>query len=188
MSDASARFAVELTTRSTEIVDEARAMLEELGWEAVSMRPLADRLGIRAPSLYKHFSKRDQIRWALVVQGLIEMGDALHAVLARSGSVSDLLAAYRDTGRRNPNLYRLATSGTLDRARLPDGLEEWSGAPFFVVTGDEFVAQALWSFAHGALILELDGRYPPGSDLDRTWAVAANLITGSSAPANQSRR
>lgn len=159
-------------------------MLEELGWEAVSMRPLADRLGMRAPSLYKHFSKRDQIRSVLVAQGLVEMGDALHAVLARSGSVSDLLAAYRDTGRRNPNLYRLATSGTLDRASLPDGLEEWSGAPFFVVTGDEFLAQALWSFAHGALTLELDGRYPPGSDLDRTWAVAAHFMAGNSGPKN----
>ena len=39
--------------------------------------------------------------------------------------------------------------------------------------GQERAAQALWSAAHGAVILELDGRYPPGSDLDRTWAALA---------------
>jgi hypothetical protein len=52
-------------------------------------------------------------------------------------------------------------------------LEEWAGNPWFVVTGDPSLAQALWSFAHGMLILELDDRYPPGSDLDSTWRAGA---------------
>ena len=41
------------------------------------------------------------------------------------------------------------------------------------MTGDPALAQALWSFAHGMVILELDDRYPPGSDLDRTWRAGA---------------
>jgi hypothetical protein len=39
----------------------------------------------------------------------------------------------------------------------------------------------MWSFAHGMVILELDQRYPDGSDLDRTWragAEAFNLAAG----------
>ena len=60
--------------------------------------------------------------------------------------------------------------------RLPEGLEEWAGNPWFVVTGDPWLAQALWSFAHGMLILELDQRYPPGSDLRRTWRAGANAF------------
>jgi hypothetical protein len=40
-----------------------------------------------------------------------------------------------------------------------------------LATGDYSVAQALWSFAHGMVILELDNRFPPTSDLDRTWAA-----------------
>ncbi len=50
MSDA----AVELPPRAQEIVAEARELLEEEGAEALTMRRLAERLGIRAPSLYKH--------------------------------------------------------------------------------------------------------------------------------------
>jgi hypothetical protein len=44
------------------------------------------------------------------------------------------------------------------------------------VTADATVAQALWSFAHGMVILELDGRYPPGSDLDATWLAGAQVF------------
>jgi hypothetical protein len=44
------------------------------------------------------------------------------------------------------------------------------------VTGDPALAQALWSFAHGMVTLELDGRYPPGSDLDATWRAGATAF------------
>jgi hypothetical protein len=59
---------------------------------------------------------------------------------------------------------------------LPEGLEEWAGNPWFVVTGESALAQALWSFAHGMLILELDQRYPPGSDLSSTWQAGATAF------------
>jgi len=47
-----------------------------------------------------------------------------------------------------------------------------------VVTGDPYLAQALWSFAHGMVILELDRRYPPGSNLDLTWSAGAKAFEG----------
>lgn len=83
------------------------------------------------------------------------------------------MAVYRDASTAHPNLYRLATSGPLPRNLLIPGLEDWAGEPLFLVTGDPFRAQALRSFAHGMVILEIDGRYPEGSDLDRTWAAGA---------------
>ena len=55
------------------------------------------------------------------------------------------------------------------------GLERPEGAArqAFFAAGDPFRSQALWSFTHGMVILEIDGRYPDGSDLDRTWAAGA---------------
>jgi AcrR family transcriptional regulator len=41
-----------LSPRATEIVAAARELLEEEGPDALSMRRLAERLGIRAPSIY----------------------------------------------------------------------------------------------------------------------------------------
>lgn len=50
--------------------------------------------------------------------------------------MSRVLAAYRATGLCNPALYRLTTAGALDRASLPNGLEDWSGSPLYLLTGD----------------------------------------------------
>ncbi|GAB3131193.1 TetR/AcrR family transcriptional regulator [Tsukamurella serpentis] len=157
------------TPRARQIVETARTLLERDGWEAVTMRDLADEIGIRAPSLYKHFAGKDALKSALVAVALAESGAALRP----AGTVDELLVAYRAAAGANPNLYRLATVGPLDRAALPDGLEEWSGAPFFEVTGDPHAAQALWAAAHGMAILEIDGRFPSGSAPDRTWRELA---------------
>jgi AcrR family transcriptional regulator len=179
-----------LTARAAEIVAAARRLLETEGPEAVTMRGIGDILGIRAPSIYKHLPGKRSVEVALIGDVLAEIGEILHQAVrpAAGDAVARLLTAYRTYAVSNPNLYRLATSGPLPRAELPAGLEEWAGRPFFTVTGDPFVAQALWSFAHGMVILELDQRYPDTSELDRTWTAgseafaAAGLRAAGSAP------
>lgn len=158
------------TPRARQIVDAARGLLEREGWDRVTMRDLADEVGIRAPSLYKHFANKDAVKAVLVGVALAESGAALRPVT----DVASLLAAYRAIARAHPDLYRLATVGPLDRDALPAGLEEWSGAPFFEVTGDPHAAQALWAAAHGMAILEIDGRFPTGTAPDETWAELAS--------------
>ena len=51
-----------LAPRAREIVDAALALLEEEGAEALSMRRLAERVGIRAPSIYKHLADKRRAR------------------------------------------------------------------------------------------------------------------------------
>jgi AcrR family transcriptional regulator len=167
----------------------ARRLLETDGPEAVTMRGIGDALGIRAPSIHKHLPGKRAVEVALIGDVLAEIGEILHqAARTSSGdTIARLLAAYRSYALSNPNLYRLATSGQLARAELPSGLEEWAGQPFFLVTGDPFVAQALWSFAHGMVILELDQRYPDTSDLDRTWQAGAGAFTVASSAASGGR-
>jgi AcrR family transcriptional regulator len=148
-------------------------VLDRDGPDGLTMRSVADELRIKAPSLYKHVAGKGAIEAELIAAAMREIGQALHDSLAGGGSIVDLLAAYRAAARAHPNLYRLATAGTLPREQLPAGLEDWAGEPFLTVTGEPHRAQALWSFAHGMVILELDGRFPAGSDLDRTWAEGA---------------
>ena len=162
--------------RATDVVAAARSILEAEGAAALTMRRLGDELGMRAPSIYKHFPDKAAVELALIEEALFEVGEVLQAAVAkpgRRGTVASLLRAYRDHCVRHPNLYRLATQGPLAREALPEGLEDWAGEPFFLATGDPFRAQALWSFAHGMVILEIDGRFPDGSDLDRTWRAGA---------------
>jgi AcrR family transcriptional regulator len=162
--------------RVGEAVAAARRILEEEGADGLTMRRLADEMGIQAPSLYKHFSGKADLELLLIEDALFDVGEATHRALHPPGHESpllNLLLTYRAYSLAHPNLYRLATSGPLARQRLPEGLEDWAGNPWFVVTGDPSLAQALWSLAHGMVILELDDRYPQGSDLDVTWRASA---------------
>ncbi len=163
------------TPRAREIIATARSLLEALGRDGLTMRRLGDGLGIRAASLYKHLDGRADLEVALAETGLDEMGVALHAAVARSPEdpVPAVLGAYRATGLAHPELYRLVTAGSFPRARLLPGLEAWAGEPFFLAVHEPYLAQALWSFAHGTMILELDRRFLDGSDPDRAWRAGA---------------
>ena len=172
---------VSLTPRAQEIVAAASRLLEREGPDALTMRRIGEALGIQAPSLYKHFPNKAAVESALIDAALLDVGTACHTVVRRPPAatmVSRLLTTYRTWGRAHPNLYRLATNGRLDRAALTPGREDWAGTPFWVAAGeDPHLAQALWAFAHGTLILELDDRYSDSSRLDRTWAAGADAFT-----------
>ncbi len=168
------------SARVTQIVAAARRLIEAEGAEALTMRRLGDELGIRAPSLYKHLAGREAVLAQLVEDTLFETGDLMHSAVSApvaGAPVAALLAAYRHFGRSHPNLYRLVTAGGLSRPALTPGLEDWAGEPFYRATGDPYRAQALWAFAHGTLTLEIDERFLPGSDLDRTWQAGARAFT-----------
>jgi AcrR family transcriptional regulator len=170
---------IERPGRASEIVAAARTILGAEGSDALTMRHVAEALGIKAPSLYKHFPNKKAIEAALVTDAMIEIGEATHAALRQPGAsrpLTRLLATYRAHCRANAAAYRLATQASFARDQLPVGLEAWAGNPFYVVTGDPSLAQALWSFAHGMVVLELDGRFPPGSDLDATWRAGADAF------------
>jgi AcrR family transcriptional regulator len=169
----------------TQIVEAARDLLENEGPEALTMRRVAEILGIRAASLYKHLPGKGAVENALIEIGLTEVGGAMHAALATLApdttppdAVEALLSAYRAFAFAHPNLYRLATSGTVDRSALTPTLEDWAGEPFLLATGDPYVGQALWAAAHGLVILILDRSLLPGSDVARTWRAVAEAFGG----------
>lgn len=167
------------SNRAAQIIAAARRILEDEGLDALTMRRLATDVGMQAPSLYKHFATKRAVEGALIEQGLIVFGKALHAAVVSSGDegpVRSLLAAYRETALANPVIYLLSTSSPLPREDIAPGVEEWAGEPFFDAIGDPWRAQAMFSFAHGMVVLELNDRFLEGSDLDRTWGAGADAF------------
>jgi AcrR family transcriptional regulator len=166
----------ERTVRVAQVVAAARVVIGRDGLEGLTMQSVAAELHIKAPSLYKHLAGKRDIEVELVADVLGEMGEALHRAIAGAPAgrrTADLLAAYRAHALAAPDLYRLATRGDLPRADLPPGLEAWAGEPFRLATGDPYRGQALWAFAHGMVVLEIDGRFADASRLDTTWAEGA---------------
>lgn len=177
--------------RARQLVAAGRELLEEGGPEALSMRRLADRVGIRAPSIYKHLLDKEELETALVADGLREFAEACEAAV--DGADDPLVAlagAYRAFARAHPHLYRLINDRPLPRDRLPAGLEERAATPLLVaVGGDPDRARAAWAFAHGMVMLELTDRFPAGADLDAAWrAGIAALAPEASAAGGTFRR
>jgi AcrR family transcriptional regulator len=160
-----------LTARQQQFVDVAGAILEAEGSEALTMRRLASELGIKAPSLYKHFPDKAAVETVLIERGFQLWGErARHALTEPGDRLVNLASAYRSVARERPHLYRLMTTGELDRSRLTPGLEAWSGAPIGELFSDRETARAFWAFLHGMTILEIDSRFPPTADLERAWS------------------
>ena len=161
-----------LTPRATQIVAAARELLEQEGVEHLTMRRLADRLGIRAPSLYKHFADKAAVEAAVISDGFAELADAFErrATADAADPLRALATAYREFARTQPHLYRLMTERPLPRAELPPGIEDRAALPLHeALGGDADLARAAWAFAHGMTNLELNGRFPENADLDAAW-------------------
>lgn len=161
---------VQLTPRAQEIVAAARQLLEEEGPAGLSMRGVAERVGIRAPSIYKHLPDKQALVHAIVSTVFAELADAFEAVLDTEDPPGAMATIYRGYAREHPHLYRLMTEQPLDRDLLAPGVEDRAALPARAVVADDGDAgRALWAFAHGMTILELNDRFPPGADIDAAW-------------------
>lgn len=157
-------------TRREEILDVAESLLESEGPTALTMRRVAEEMGIRAPSLYKHVTGKDDIEAGLQERALRN----LTAVLSPAGTdLEQIMARYRTWAKAHPGLYELATRRPLRRDVIPAEVEAAAAAPVVAAAGgEEHRARALWALAHGLVDLELAGRFPPDANLDETWHAA----------------
>ena len=62
-----------------------RQLLEEEGLEALTMRRLAERVGIRAPSLYKHLPDKAALEAAIIATGFEEAAAAFEQAVDSAG-------------------------------------------------------------------------------------------------------
>ena len=160
------------SARARQIVEVALELLEEEGPTALSMRRIADRIGIRAPSIYEHLPDKRALEAAIISVGFERQAEAFEAAVDGSADpLAAIAAVYRAFALAHPHLYRLMTERELHRELLTPGVEDRAGRTVYEAAGrDADLARAAWAFAHGMTILELDNRFPPGADLDAAWS------------------
>src|SRR5579859_7478900 len=92
------------------ILSAARLLLDEGGAEAVSMRKVADKVGVTAMAIYRHFPDREALLNALANQGFAELSKAQLSGIP-PGPVLDRMAAsleiFLDFGIDHPRLLEL---------------------------------------------------------------------------------
>lgn len=158
------------------VVDAALALLDARGREALGMRAVADALGVRPASLYKHVGDLAGLEALLAEAAAAELAGALDAALARLRPTAAPAAVLRGVGdayvrfaRERPARYALVsatptpagadpTRPNVERKALWNRLLAIVGA----LTGDPDdtgAAVAVWAFLHGFVALETAGLY-----------------------------
>ncbi|TQK18751.1 TetR family transcriptional regulator [Microbacterium sp. SLBN-154] len=149
------------------IVASARELLERRGPAGVTMQAVAERVGVRAPSLYKRVRDRDELL-RLVAENAAS--DLSRRFAATDGSVTELAHAYRAFARANPMSFRLL----LDSESA--GAFRDVADPILEATRSLDAARVVTAWATGFLTMELAGAFRLGGDLDEAYAYGLDTI------------
>jgi AcrR family transcriptional regulator len=149
------------------VITAAIDIVDREGAAALTMTKLADALGIRGPSLYAHVRGQLDLRRALWLWSVSDLGDRLgDCVMGRSGE--DALFAFatelRDYARRYPGRYQLTLDPPVPFDEEAAAVRRRANAPFravvrsFGLDGVPAVhaGRALRAAIHGFVTLEAD--------------------------------
>jgi AcrR family transcriptional regulator len=163
----------ERAERESRIVAAARRIAEAEGWEAVTIRRLAQDIEYSQPVVYSHFASRDAIVGAVAIEGFGDMAEKLREAVRLSSSSREALAAvataFLDFAFDRPAIYeamfvlrsglRFARSDTPPQLRATFGALMAAISPF--CQDAELATETFWAALHGLAELERHGRIRP---------------------------
>jgi AcrR family transcriptional regulator len=171
------------------ILDAAREIAAHEGWQAVTIRKVAERIEYSPPTIYEHFANKEAILVDLMREGFRLLLAEIHAGnTPAAGAEARLLAlanAYWAFAWAYPELYQVmhglggvpfCVDGAIGENRSPPAEAEavfmatWKilrGLPGMADIDDEDVDAAvliLWATLHGMVALTMAGRIKGGRE------------------------
>lgn len=155
-------------TSLAQIVAAGRELLEAEGASRLTMQAVAERVGVRAPSLYKRVRDRDALLALVAAEAVDALGERLAAT---DGTLAGVARGYRAFAHERPESFRLILTAGADVEAL-----ERASAPVLrvaaQVVGDGEaleVARFLTSWATGFITMELAGAFRLGGDVEQAF-------------------
>lgn len=178
---------VRRTLDRTILVAEAAMLADLHGFENLNLAVLAERVGVKPPSLYNHIRNLDDLRRLVRITALeVFAKEAGNAAMGRAGRDAMLAMAHalRRFARTRPGLWT-----ALQPAPNPEDPELLEAArkamqPFEAVLAplrlpqDEVIhlLRAYRSLIHGFATLEAQGGFGLPTDLDQSFAWALEAV------------
>lgn len=167
-------------TSLEEIVRAGRAILEAEGPGRLTMQAVADRVGVRAPSLYKRVRSREALIGLIAEDVVTDLGSKLDAVAAANAvdsrnQLSEFAHAFRTFAHANPQGYHLIFAGSDATRPNPDLLARASTSVLHVaaaIAGPEHALEAartITAWANGFISMELADAFRLGGDVDDAY-------------------
>lgn len=157
------------------LLNTARKIIDEEGSGALTMRRVAQDIGVSATATYRHFANRDELLAGVLVVAFNELGSAMReARLAATHPVEGFLAtgyAYLDFAMNNKHCYQVLFSAECNKVAHPELGEAGNAAFKEVITSAQLcydkgflgsrqpmeIAMAGWINTHGLASAYLDG-------------------------------
>ncbi|GLY95835.1 TetR family transcriptional regulator [Actinoplanes sp. NBRC 103695] len=162
------------------------AIADEVGLAGLTMGLLAERVGVRPPSLYKHVGSLAALRHGIAIQAERELGDALaRAAAGRSGpeAVHAFADAYRRWVLDHPGRYAATIHVPPTGDECPRALLRILAGFGLRETGAVEAARTVRSVLHGFVSLEGAGGFGLPRDIDRSYRILIDaLVTGLRSP------
>ncbi len=182
------------------ILDHTRHLLVQEGYDALSMRKIADEIGYSATTIYNYFAGKDGLFHALIEEGLEDLYNTLEEVSAahEGDPVEQLRAvcsAYITYGLENSEYYEIMFMMRPERMKrypaekyrdarrkleifatiLLDGKK----AGLFEVHDARVASNTIWAFLHGVVSLLIARRVDVQIDPENFRETAARHLADS---------
>ncbi|MGC4813007.1 TetR/AcrR family transcriptional regulator [Micromonospora sp. DT228] len=161
------------------IVHAGREILEAAGIAGLTMQAVADRVGVRAPSLYKRVRNRDDLVRLITDATVRDLGERLAAIGAGTDprrELAELARAFRAFAHARPRGYQLIFAPRPDPAGPSMEALTHAVEPVLRVTaklaGDHHAldaARTLTAWANGFVSMEMAGAFNLGGDVDQAY-------------------
>ncbi len=159
---------------------EAGRLADEVGLDNLTLAALAQRLGVRQPSLYKHVDGLAGLHREIAIRAKMELAEVMRRAAvgrARDDAISAIAVAYRDWAISHPGRYaataRATAPGDGDDRRA--GLEAvevvFNVLQGYGLTGTDAVhaTRALRAALHGFVTLQASGGFGLPADVDTSF-------------------
>ena len=183
--------------RSTLLIA-ARALIAEFGIEGLSLRKLAERVGVSRTAPYHHFDDKHGLLCAIAAEGFRQRYDFMQTSynnpqLTDQEKLQQFICEYIRYAAQNPEVYDLMFGRCIwKQAKSTKDLQDIAYATFqyqlkmikrwqklgLIKDADSLrVSQVLWGAMHGIAKLYIDGIYTDVARVEEISMMAVNLFS-----------
>jgi TetR/AcrR family tetracycline transcriptional repressor len=167
-----------MPSRKDEVLETALALLDDVGLDAITIRRLAERLGVQPGALYRHFASKRELIDAMVDRVVAEApeavftGDWVNRVRSIAGSMRAGMLARRDGARLMATFSRPGPGAVLAWERFVEVFTEAGLSTEDAMTAVDTVV----SYVNGYTIEEQARPGPDPGQKDRAFTAGLDLI------------
>lgn len=181
------------------LIQSATAMINEAGIEGLSLRKLADKVGVSRTAPYHHFKDKNALLSAIAEEGFRHWHQIAEEIFQQTNvsnkdKYRQFFYGYIRYAADNPELYDLMFGRTIwkDNSATPELkniaypsfqyqvelTRKWQKQGMMPEDEDTLrLAQVVWATMHGIARLLIDGIYADSSHIDEMCETAVNLFT-----------